>query len=164
MVVCKWRTAWGRCERLPRTQLACLRRTGAFRTPKKWFCQKYKIKLSRLTMFRSTANTEASNQSVCPYLSPYPQNDQTTSLKRPKTACEASEARGAEPGGTARCSHHLCREHPQGEASGAQPCLSPRGRDSSAERRQQLEDQRRGVFGRTLSFNYTITPGSKTQR
>lgn len=164
MVVCKWRTAWGRCERLPRTQLACLRRTGAFRTPKKRFCQKYKIKLSRLTMFRSTANTEASNQSVCPYLSPYPQNDQTTSLKRPKTACEASEARGAEPGGTARCSHHLCREHPQGEASGAQPCLSPRGRDSSAERRQQLEDQRRGVFGRTLSFNYTITPGSKTQR
>lgn len=125
---------------------------------------KNKIKLSSLTMFRSTANTEASNQSVCPYLSPYPQNDQTTSLKRSKTACEASEARGAEPGGTARCSHRLCREHPRGEPSRAQPCLSPKGRDFSAERRQQLEDQRRGMFNKTLAFNYTITQGSKTQR
>lgn len=48
-----------------------------------------------LTIFRSTANTKASNQSLCLYLSPYPQNNQTVllnhwvSLEQPRTALEA---------------------------------------------------------------------------
>lgn len=48
-----------------------------------------------LTIFRSTANTKASNQSLCLYLSPYPQNNQTVLLnhwvssEQPRTALEA---------------------------------------------------------------------------